>query len=157
LTIEGNYTYISTSGGDGSGRVEVEVSSELSTEDFEITNIVIEDNLIKLTVEAIFSNDRFCSIELNASLIVEYLKSIWPFRVLEDGSLYAENADISGTVKSESGTIGGWYISSDGINNGDLFLSGNSVLPSKSFANPGEFSRVSMYSGKSGTKDISFS
>ena len=38
-----------------------------------------------------------------------------PFRVLQDGSLYATNAHISGVVNATSGNIGGFYLTNDSI------------------------------------------
>ena len=38
-----------------------------------------------------------------------------PFHVSYDGSLYASKANISGTINSTDGSIGGWKINSDGI------------------------------------------
>jgi hypothetical protein len=41
--------------------------------------------------------------------------------VLDDGSLYASAANISGTITANSGSIAGWEISEDSISTGELF------------------------------------
>lgn len=38
-----------------------------------------------------------------------------PFRVLDNGKMIAENADISGRINAESGKIGGWDISTNSL------------------------------------------
>lgn len=43
-----------------------------------------------------------------------------PFRVTHSGSMFASNADISGTVKALNGQIGGWIIGSGSLTDLDL-------------------------------------
>lgn len=51
-------------------------------------------------------------------------RSSAPFRVLQDGTLFASNADIEGTIKATTGTIGGWIIDGDTIKASNIILQG---------------------------------
>lgn len=57
------------------------------------------------------------------------------FSVLEDGSLYASAANISGTVNARNGKIGGWDISSGALENysGTLSVRGGNTFYANSF------------------------
>lgn len=44
------------------------------------------------------------------------------FKVLEDGSIEAHNAYLSGKITSNDGSIGGWVINSSGLTNGKVFI-----------------------------------
>ncbi|MEG1020042.1 MAG: hypothetical protein RSE50_00875 [Myroides sp.] len=47
-----------------------------------------------------------------------------PFRVLDNGKMIAENAEIKGKIKSDEGSIGGWQITPDSLTSqeGELFF-----------------------------------
>lgn len=47
------------------------------------------------------------------------------FNVDANGNLSCSNANISGTVNSNNGSIGGWSINSSGLTNGSLFIKNN--------------------------------
>ena len=45
-----------------------------------------------------------------------------PFRVLQNGTLYAGKAEINGTINAESGNIGGWLIQEDSLSSSGIIL-----------------------------------
>jgi predicted secreted protein len=56
------------------------------------------------------------------------------FMLLDDGSLYASNANISGTISASEGDIAGWLIKENGLFNGytlvgDYYQSGIVLKP----------------------------
>ena len=64
-----------------------------------------------------------------------------PFRVYDTGELYAENANISGSITATSGTIGGWNITTGsivssletaGLTNGEYAFYAGDVAPENS-------------------------
>ena len=44
------------------------------------------------------------------------------FKLDAEGNLICTNAKVTGEINSVSGTIGGWIIDNNGINNGNLFM-----------------------------------
>jgi hypothetical protein len=44
------------------------------------------------------------------------------FGVDEEGNMYCNNANVNGTVTSDSGTIGGWTINKNGLTNGKVVV-----------------------------------
>lgn len=44
------------------------------------------------------------------------------FEVDSEGNLICKNANITGTINSSNGTIGGWTINSNGLTNGTIFI-----------------------------------
>lgn len=48
-------------------------------------------------------------------VLITYDTITSPFRVLEDGSLYARAAEIEGVIKATDGSIGGWQINSNAL------------------------------------------
>ncbi len=47
------------------------------------------------------------------------------FTVDGEGNIVCENANITGTITSSNGSIGGWTINSDGLTNGNIFVKSN--------------------------------
>ena len=81
-----------------------------------------------------------------------------PFQVLEDGSLYANNAKIKGVIEatdgefsgkiiSEDGEIGGWTIDKNVIKNDGLYLCSGDEYKADSIAWPGEQSAIRLLAG----------
>jgi hypothetical protein len=52
-----------------------------------------------------------------------------PFRVLQNGKVYSSDAEIEGTVKASSGTIGGWVIEKDQLTSAQEDDEGNAKDP----------------------------
>ena len=62
---------------------------------------------------------------LSATVLVHAESNVPCFMVLEDGSLYAQAADITGTIAAKEGSVGGWEINEDGISKNNVLLSTN--------------------------------
>lgn len=70
------------------------------------------------------------------------------FVVLEDGSLYAQAADIKGHIRADSGEIGNWKITGHGLQNGDVRLLTDDSEKNLSLINGNKFSSTRISAGK---------
>ena len=52
-----------------------------------------------------------------------------PFRVLQNGKVYASNAEIAGKITSDEGEIAGWELSDGRLTSSDKDTSGNPITP----------------------------
>lgn len=81
----------------------------LNNEDFMLS---VDDNEI-LVYRA--GSSEYVQSVITFKLRVEYNRGGSPFKVLEDGSLYASASEMKGNINASGGTIGGWSIEEDGL------------------------------------------
>jgi hypothetical protein len=89
--------------------------------------------------------------EGNVSVTLECTYYAYATRILEDGSLYANNADIEGVIKSSSGLIGGWSITESALQKGSTRFITDDSDPYESLVTTGGTSPTRIEAGRADT------
>ena len=120
----------------GNGQVQVLATSDNAntevtdkvTIEYSFTETLDIDTTYDDTTVSVVFNPQIIGVEYNID--IEYILGVTKpnFMVLEDGSLYASAAEISGKIEADKGSIGGWDITSNGISNGNMGLLSNHLI-----------------------------
>ena len=96
---------------------------------WEITENMIKSSDMYLSSSNSFEYQSLVPLSTNSPIRIGYGNILTPylsnFLLLQDGSLYAKYADISGKIDANDGHIGGWSISGSMISKSNIYLNAN--------------------------------